>query len=157
MPTVSKVTIENVPPEEFLISKKARTIADSPFVAHRQMLTRSDLVAMGFNKKQVEGLQMDDAELQAIITQDLTDAVSYVDSDLSPTRAKGYPLDLCGRATLEDGTSELPCFRCGLGVHNVHRDLDGLILADGGDSEVSVKGVRFASRHGRSDRIDALR
>lgn len=56
-----KVTIENVPPEEFLISKKARTIADSPFVAHRQMLTRSTLVAMGFNKKQVEGLQMDDA------------------------------------------------------------------------------------------------
>lgn len=56
-----KVTIENVPPEEFLISKKGRTIADSPFVAHRQMLTRSDLVAMGFNKKQVEGLQMDDA------------------------------------------------------------------------------------------------
>ena len=58
---VGKVVIENVPPEEFLISKKARTIADSPFVAHRQMLTRSDLVAMGFNKKQVEGLQMDDA------------------------------------------------------------------------------------------------
>jgi hypothetical protein len=56
-----KVTIENVPPEEFLISKKARTIADSPFVAHRQMLTRSDLYAMGFNKKQVEGLQMGDA------------------------------------------------------------------------------------------------
>ena len=56
-----KVTIENVPPEEFLISKKARTIADSPFVAHRQMLTRSDLFAMGFNKKQVEGLQMGDA------------------------------------------------------------------------------------------------
>jgi hypothetical protein len=56
-----KVTIENVPPEEFLISKKARTIADSPFVAHRQMLTRSTLIAMGFNKEQVEGLQMDDA------------------------------------------------------------------------------------------------
>jgi hypothetical protein len=56
-----KVTIENVPPEEFLISKKARTIADSPFVAHRQMLTRSTLVAMGFNKKQVESLQMGDA------------------------------------------------------------------------------------------------
>jgi len=56
-----KVTIENVPPEEFLISKKARTIADSPFVAHRQMLTRSTLVSMGFNKKQIEGLQMGDA------------------------------------------------------------------------------------------------
>ena len=56
-----KVTIENVPPEGFLISKKAKTIADSPFVAHRQMLTRSTLMAMGFNKKQVEGLQMGDA------------------------------------------------------------------------------------------------
>jgi len=56
-----KVTIENVPPEEFLISKKAKTIADSPFVAHRQMLTRSTLMAMGFNKKQVESLQMGDA------------------------------------------------------------------------------------------------
>ena len=56
-----KVTIENVPPEEFLISKKARTIADSPFVAHRQMLTRSTLIAMGFNKEQVDGLQMGDA------------------------------------------------------------------------------------------------
>jgi hypothetical protein len=56
-----KVTIENVPPEEFLISKKARTIADSPFVAHRQMLTRSTLIAMGFNKDQVEGLQIGDA------------------------------------------------------------------------------------------------
>ena len=42
---------------------------------------------------------MDDAELQAIITQDLTDAVSYIDSDLSPTRAKGteyYRGDLFG-------------------------------------------------------------
>ena len=32
---------------------------------------------------------MDDAELEAIIGQDLTDAVSYVDSDLSPIRARG--------------------------------------------------------------------
>jgi hypothetical protein len=42
---------------------------------------------------------MDDAELQAIISQDLVDAVSYVDTDLSPTRAKGteyYRGDLFG-------------------------------------------------------------
>ena len=42
---------------------------------------------------------MDDAELQSIITQELTDAVSYVDSDLSPTRARGteyYRGDLFG-------------------------------------------------------------
>jgi hypothetical protein len=42
---------------------------------------------------------MDDAELQSIITQDLVDAVSYIDSDISPTRAKGteyYRGDLFG-------------------------------------------------------------
>ena len=33
--------------------------------------------------------QMDDSELQGIITSDLEDAISYIDSDLSPIRAKG--------------------------------------------------------------------
>ena len=51
-----KVTIENVPPEEFLISKKARTILDAPFVAHRRLMRRGDLIAMGFDKKIVESL-----------------------------------------------------------------------------------------------------
>jgi hypothetical protein len=50
------VKIENVPPEEFLISKSARTIEDSPFVAHRRLMTRSELIAMGFDKDIVEGL-----------------------------------------------------------------------------------------------------
>ena len=50
------VKVENVPPEEFLISKSARTIEDSPFVAHRRLMTRSELVAMGFDKDIVEGL-----------------------------------------------------------------------------------------------------
>jgi len=52
------VVIENVPPEEFLISKRAKkSPADSPFVAHRRLITRSDLIAMGFDKDIVEGLQ----------------------------------------------------------------------------------------------------
>jgi hypothetical protein len=51
-----KVIVENVPPEEFLISKKARTIADAPFVAHRKLTTRSELVAMGFDKEKVANL-----------------------------------------------------------------------------------------------------
>lgn len=51
-----KVIVENVPPEEFLISKKARTIADAPFVAHRKLVTRSELIAMGFDKTKVESL-----------------------------------------------------------------------------------------------------
>ena len=54
------VVIENVPPEEFLISKNARTIADSPFCAHRRMVTRSELIAMGFKKSLVETIPSGD-------------------------------------------------------------------------------------------------
>lgn len=50
------VRIENVPPEEFLISKSARTIEDSPFVAHRRLMARSELIALGYPKKIVDGL-----------------------------------------------------------------------------------------------------
>jgi len=56
-----KVVVENVPPEEFLISKRARTIEDSPFVAHRKMVTRSELIAMGYDEKTVMGLSTGDA------------------------------------------------------------------------------------------------
>ena len=53
---VGKIVIQNVPPEEFLISKKATTIADSPFVAHRKLMTRSELIAMGFDEDLVATL-----------------------------------------------------------------------------------------------------
>ena len=50
------VKIENVAPEEFLISKKATDISSAPFVAQRKLLTRSDLVAMGFDPEMVDNL-----------------------------------------------------------------------------------------------------
>ena len=53
---VGRVAIQNIPPEEFLISKKATTIQDSPFVAHRRLIPRSDLVAMGFPEDVVRDL-----------------------------------------------------------------------------------------------------
>lgn len=56
-----KVVIENVPPEEFLISKRARTVSESPFVAHRKMVTRSELIAMGYDEDTVDKLPAGDA------------------------------------------------------------------------------------------------
>ena len=56
-----KVVVENVPPEEFLISKRARTIADAPFVAHRKMMTRGELIAMGYDEDTVMSLETGDA------------------------------------------------------------------------------------------------
>jgi len=58
---VGTVKIENVPPEEFLISKRARNVQDSPFVAHRRLVTRGELVAMGFDRNVVSGLPSNDA------------------------------------------------------------------------------------------------
>ena len=51
-----RIKIENVPPEEFLISKAGKTVRDTPFVAHRKLITRSDLVAMGFDAEVVMDL-----------------------------------------------------------------------------------------------------
>ena len=53
-----RVRIDNVPPEEFLISKKAKSLADATFVAHRVMRTISDLKAMGYDN--VDDIQSDD-------------------------------------------------------------------------------------------------
>ena len=44
-----RVKIESLPPEEFLIDRRAKSIEDATFVGHRQMRTVSDLVAMGYD------------------------------------------------------------------------------------------------------------
>ena len=51
-----RIVVENVPPEELLISKRARTIADAPFVAHRTTVPRTQLLQMGFDPDIVESL-----------------------------------------------------------------------------------------------------
>ena len=54
--TSGKVKIENVPPEEFLIQRSAKSIEDANFVAHRVMKTRSQLIEMGFDREVIENL-----------------------------------------------------------------------------------------------------
>ena len=49
-----KIRVENVPPEEFLINRRATSLEDAHFVAHRTVLTVSDLVAMGYDRDLVE-------------------------------------------------------------------------------------------------------
>jgi hypothetical protein len=52
--TDGRINIENVPPEEFLISKRAKSLKDANFVSHRTTMTVSDLVAMGYDRDEVE-------------------------------------------------------------------------------------------------------
>ncbi len=50
------VRIMSVPPEEFLISRRARSIEDAPFVGHRLRKTVSELVEMGYARDIVDRL-----------------------------------------------------------------------------------------------------
>lgn len=59
--TGGKICIENVPSEEFLISRKGKDIQTSPFVGHRVRRTLSELRSMGY--KNVENLGSDDGEM----------------------------------------------------------------------------------------------
>jgi hypothetical protein len=51
-----KIKIESVPPEEFLIDRNAKTIDDADFVSHKVLMSRSDLVAMGYDEDEVNEL-----------------------------------------------------------------------------------------------------
>ncbi len=51
-----KVKIESIPPEEFLINRTAKTIDDADFVSHKVLMTRSQIVEMGFPQDEVDSL-----------------------------------------------------------------------------------------------------
>jgi len=48
------IKVDNVPPEEFFANKRARSLEDARFVAHRVEMTASDLIAMGYDRDLVE-------------------------------------------------------------------------------------------------------
>ena len=74
-----KVKIENIPPEEFLIQRSAKSIEDANFVAHKVLKTRSELIEMGFDKDVVEDLPTSNTVL--LNDERLT---RYADVDESP-------------------------------------------------------------------------
>ena len=58
-----RVKVEALPPEEFLIDRRAKSIKDADFVAHRRVVTVSDLVAMGYDYDEVSRLATDTDDL----------------------------------------------------------------------------------------------
>ena len=54
--TDSRVKITNVEPEAFIIDQIATSIDDATFTAQKQLLTRADLVELGYDKKIVDDL-----------------------------------------------------------------------------------------------------
>lgn len=79
--------IENVPPEEFLISRRAKTCKESPFTAHRFERTIGELKEAGY--KNVDNLSSDDSEAlfsQERVTRKLqNDEMPYIGSNQNQT------------------------------------------------------------------------
>jgi hypothetical protein len=57
-----RVRIVNVPPEEFLISRRATSLAEASFVAHRVKKTASELIAAGYERALVDDLPGHDGQ-----------------------------------------------------------------------------------------------
>ena len=51
-----KVTIQNVPPEEFLINRGAKSLEDARVICHRAHKSKSDLIKMGYDPEIVDDL-----------------------------------------------------------------------------------------------------
>ena len=56
--TVGRVKVDPLPPEEFLVSRRAKSLEDADFVAHRTRQTKEELIARGFDRSEVEHIPM---------------------------------------------------------------------------------------------------
>ncbi|ANS04560.1 portal protein [uncultured Mediterranean phage] len=81
--------IDAVPPEEILVSPRAKTLSDCNFIAHRVTKTVSELLDMGFNKKDVENLPTSEEQIyntEAIVRRSYDDPTMDIEiSNLDPS------------------------------------------------------------------------
>lgn len=83
--SIGKLTIDNVPPEEFLISRNAKDIATAKFVGHRVQRTASELKSLGY--KNVDKISGED-QGQAVNSERIqrlswNDENAYISDDIS--------------------------------------------------------------------------
>lgn len=78
-----RIKVDNVPPEEFLISRNAKSIGDATFVGHRVLRTASELKSMGY--KNVDQLTSDDQaaalNMERIERLAWDDELAYLNTD----------------------------------------------------------------------------
>jgi hypothetical protein len=106
--------IDVIPPEEFIISRKATDIETSPFCAHRTRMTISDLNAMGFkNTKDLSGTETSSTinyadEYQARHDYDDTDREENEAVSSDPTMREVWVTEAYARLDFDgDGIAEL--------------------------------------------------
>lgn len=78
--TKGRVKIENVPPEEFLISREAKSIDDAMFVAHKVRKTKSQLKQEGFDVGDISSSNEGDFNMERAARFDHDQTYSYGES-----------------------------------------------------------------------------
>ena len=81
----SRVQIDPVPPEEVLVSKRATSLQDCDFIAQRVMKTVSELIDMGYDRKQVESLPTSEEQIyntEAIVRRSYDDETTDMDASM---------------------------------------------------------------------------
>tara|TARA_Y100001938_G_scaffold148419_1_gene232078 strand:- start:2842 stop:4896 length:2055 start_codon:yes stop_codon:yes gene_type:complete len=86
--TGGQVKVVSVPPEEFLISRRAVDIESAPFICHRVKKTVSDLVLEGYDKAVVEDLPTY-SQSQAEYNEERLARFSYDDDSIPPDEGEG--------------------------------------------------------------------
>ena len=120
--TTGKICAAAVPRERFLIHPDAVSIEDSLLTGEKTEVTRSDLVAMGYDRKLVDGLSMADEDDEESDTR--RDVATDGQEAHRPNEAIDY-YDLYIRVDMDgDGIAELRhmVFAGGLGEKNLLED-----------------------------------
>jgi hypothetical protein len=114
------VTLDALPPEEFLIDRRARSVEDSAIVAHRRYLSVSELVQMGYDYEEMLELAGDDDEFGTNTEYLARHPISnYADSENSgESNRKVLYIESYAKVDYDnDGISELRRF-CTAGNHH---------------------------------------
>ena len=108
--TKGRVAIQSLPPEEFLIDRRARSLKDAVVVAHRSMKTVSELVSMGYDEEEMEKFVTSnelDTNIEYITRQPLARAVGGFDS-FNPALGRVLYIEAYAKVDYDgDGIAEL--------------------------------------------------
>jgi hypothetical protein len=123
------VHIENVPPEEFLISRRARSLDDAPFLAHMTTPTQSDLIADGYDPEQIRNLPDGEGdEFSEEKTRRFSDEDGFNDEDADKSTREVVVHECYMRTDWDDdGIAELRKITVAGPAHEILRFKDGTL------------------------------
>jgi hypothetical protein len=110
-----RIRIMAVPPEELILDRRARSFDDAGIIAHRQMATVSDLIAMGYDQEEIEenisSTDLDSND-EYLARQPLSTTMGAADS-MNPMQRRVLYIEAYMRVDFDgDGVAELRKICC---------------------------------------------